>query len=81
MAKDRANDPNRKVHPAGIMIVNTSGTPEAYTERIVGPRQGQKHAPDNYKTVREPYKKPVRGADIAAAKKEAKLLDEMFGGK
>lgn len=79
MAKDRAHDPKRKVHPAGILITNTTGIPQAHTERLVAPRPGQKKASMNYKVVKEPYTGPVSGSDVAKANHESKMLDKMFG--
>lgn len=66
--------------PSQIIVTNTSGTPEAHTTRVVGPRQGQKKIPMNYKTVKERYVGPISGSDISKEKENIKKLDKLFGG-
>lgn len=70
---------NAPVHPSRIMIKNTTGKPEAYVEKVVNPRPGQKKIDTNKKVVQEKFEGPVSGSSIAKANADAKKLKKMFG--
>ena len=70
---------NESVHPSKIMITNKTGKPEAYVEKVVNPRPGQKKIDTNKTVIKEKYEGPVSGSSIAKANADAKKLKQMFG--
>jgi hypothetical protein len=61
------------------MIKNTTGKPEAYVEKVINPRPGQKQIDANKKVVQEKFEGPISGSSIAKANSDAKKLKKMFG--